>query len=70
MAAITGLNPYQLTLARAYQRVRIGIGHPGQKDKVLTHVLKDFSRGEEQWLHPLLDEMARAAILLVGGAKI
>jgi PTH1 family peptidyl-tRNA hydrolase len=36
-----------------YVRVRIGIGHPGDKDKVHSYVLNDFSKKEL----PLFDEL-------------
>jgi PTH1 family peptidyl-tRNA hydrolase len=47
-----------------YWRVRLGIGHPGSKDRVLGYVLGDFSREEQDWLVPLLDAVADAAPLL------
>ncbi|HTW27496.1 MAG TPA: aminoacyl-tRNA hydrolase [Acetobacteraceae bacterium] len=50
-----------------YWRVRLGIGHPGQKERVLGHVLGDFSRADEDWLTALLGAVAEAAPLLVQG---
>ena len=50
-----------------YWRVRLGIGHPGVKDRVTGHVLGDFSRDEADWLVPFLDAVAEAAPLLAGG---
>ncbi|MFO1038695.1 MAG: aminoacyl-tRNA hydrolase [Geminicoccaceae bacterium] len=47
-----------------FRRVRIGIGHPGHKEKVLGHVLGDFAKSEQPWLDQLLDAMADAAPLL------
>ena len=41
--------------------MRIGIGHPGSKEKVTGYVLHDFSRAEEEWLRPLLEVIAREA---------
>ena len=49
-----------------YWRVRLGIGHPG-KERVLGHVLSDFIAADRDWLLPLLDAVADAAPLLVGG---
>jgi peptidyl-tRNA hydrolase, PTH1 family len=49
-----------------YWRVRLGIGHPG-KERVLGHVLSDFVAADRDWLLPLLDAVADAAPLLVGG---
>ena len=50
-----------------YWRVRLGIGHPGQKERVLGHVLGDFVKQDRDWLLPLLDAVADAAPLLVQG---
>jgi peptidyl-tRNA hydrolase, PTH1 family len=50
-----------------YWRVRLGIGHPGEKERVLGHVLGDFVREDRDWLLPLLDAVADAAPLLVAG---
>ncbi len=48
-------------------RVRLGIGHPGDKDRVYGHVLSDFAKAEQAWLAPLLDALAEAAPLLAAG---
>jgi PTH1 family peptidyl-tRNA hydrolase len=50
-----------------YWRVRLGIGHPGEKERVRGHVLSDFVREDRDWLLPLLDAVADAASLLVQG---
>ena len=50
-----------------YWRVRLGIGHPGHKDRVLGHVLGDFAKVDRDWLLPMLDAVAEAAPLLVAG---
>jgi PTH1 family peptidyl-tRNA hydrolase len=50
-----------------YWRVRIGIGHPGDKARVLGHVLGNFPAADEDWLVALLDSLAEAAPLLVAG---
>ena len=47
-----------------YWRVRLGIGHPGHKDRVLGHVLNDFAKVDQPWLAALLDAVADAAPLL------
>jgi PTH1 family peptidyl-tRNA hydrolase len=53
--------------AQDYWRVRLGIGHPGQKERVTGHVLGDFAKGDREWLDPLLDAVAEAAPLLAEG---
>jgi len=50
-----------------YARVRLGIGHPGNKDRVLGWVLGDFCKDDANWLGPTLDAVADAAPLLVTG---
>ena len=52
---------------REFKRVRIGVGHPGHKDRVIGHVLADFHKVEQVWLEPLLDALADAAPLLAKG---
>lgn len=44
-----------------YQRVRIGVGHPGDKSRVANYVLSNFSKSDQAWLEPMLDDMADAA---------
>ncbi len=50
-----------------YWRVRLGIGHPGDKARVTGHVLGDFAKADKEWLEPLLDELAASADLLAVG---
>ena len=47
-----------------YWRVRLGIGHPGVKDRVHSHVLGDFAKSDATWLAAMLDAVADAAPLL------
>ena len=47
-----------------YWRVRLGIGHPGSKERVTGHVLGDFATVDQGWLGVLLDAVADAAPLL------
>jgi PTH1 family peptidyl-tRNA hydrolase len=50
-----------------FKRVRIGIGHPGDKERVTGHVLGDFAPADREWLERLLDAFAEAAPLLAAG---
>lgn len=50
-----------------YWRVRLGIGHPGSKERVLGHVLGDFAKPEVPLLTATLDAVADAAPLLAAG---
>ena len=47
-----------------YWRVRLGIGHPGDKARVHSHVLSNFAKDDEDWLSTLLAAVADAAPLL------
>lgn len=50
-----------------YWRVRLGIGHPGNKDRVLGHVLGDFAKAEQADLLQMLEAVSDAAPLLAQG---
>ncbi|MDE2514866.1 MAG: aminoacyl-tRNA hydrolase [Rhodospirillales bacterium] len=50
-----------------YWRVRLGIGHPGDKERVLGHVLGDFAKSDRDWLVALLDALADSAGMLARG---
>jgi len=47
-----------------YWRVRLGIGHPGDKNRVTGYVLSDFMKEDLAWLLPCLDAVADEAALL------
>jgi PTH1 family peptidyl-tRNA hydrolase len=47
-----------------YWRVRLGIGHPGHKDRVTGHVLGDFDKFDQEWLPGFLDTIAAQSHLL------
>lgn len=42
-----------------YWRVRLGIGHPGDKERVTGHVLGDFSKFEQKWVPEWLAVVAK-----------
>lgn len=50
-----------------FQRVRIGIGHPGDRRVVQPYVLSDFAKAEQVWLEPLIASIAENIALLVAG---
>jgi peptidyl-tRNA hydrolase, PTH1 family len=60
-AGHNGLRSIDSHYGKTYRRLRIGIGHPGDKRKVQSYVLNDFSRDDQDWLDPLLGAMAEAA---------
>lgn len=62
-----GLRSIEAHMGKDFVRVRLGIGHPGHKDRVHSHVLSDFHKADAEWLEPLLDGLARNAGLLAKG---
>jgi len=50
-----------------FRRVRLGVGHPGEKHLVTGHVLKDFSKSERAVADKIIDSIARHVGLLVDG---
>ncbi|MEO9968442.1 MAG: aminoacyl-tRNA hydrolase [Hyphomonadaceae bacterium] len=49
------------------RRIRLGVGHPGDKSRVMPYVLSDFSKADEAWLHPLLEACVRALPFIAEG---
>lgn len=66
-AGHNGLRSLDQHLGPDYWRVRLGIGHPGDKGRVLGHVLNDFAAADAAWLEPLLAAVADHAPLLLTG---
>jgi PTH1 family peptidyl-tRNA hydrolase len=62
-----GIRSIDAHIGPDFWRVRLGIGHPGERERVHGHVLGDFSRADEAWLDPLMDAIADAAPLIVAG---
>src|SRR6202012_3375726 len=63
-AGNNGARSITASLGPDYRRVRIGIGHPGEKHRVHGHVLGNFSKADEDWLVPMVSAIAEAAPLL------
>jgi peptidyl-tRNA hydrolase, PTH1 family len=42
-----------------FHRIRLGVGHPGHKDRVHGYVLKDFSRTDHEWLDDLISALGQ-----------
>jgi PTH1 family peptidyl-tRNA hydrolase len=62
-----GLRSMDAHVGRDYKRVRLGIGHPGNKEQVHNHVLGDFHKVDQEWLEPLLEDIGRNVELLFTG---
>ena len=66
-AGHNGLRSIQAHIGPDFRRVRIGVGHPGQKARVKGHVLKNFAKADQAWVDKLIDAMAAAADDLAAG---
>jgi len=62
-----GLRSIESHLGKDFIRIRLGIGHPGHKDRVHSHVLSNFHKADNAWLEPLLDALAKNAALIAAG---
>jgi len=62
-----GIKSLDAHIGKEYRRVRLGIGHPGDKNLVSNYVLSDFSKADHAWITPLLEAIASSADQLVKG---
>jgi len=62
-----GLKSIDGRCTKEYRRLRLGIGHPGDKDRVHSYVLEAFEKDERVWLEPLLDAVSTHVGMLVKG---
>ena len=69
-AGHNGIRSIDQHIGNDFWRIRLGIGHPGEKRRVTGHVLRDFSKADKAWLDPVLDAVADATpVLLTGDAS-
>lgn len=66
-AGHNGLRSIHQHIGADYARVRLGIGHPGHKDRVAGYVLHDFARADADWLDDLLRGICDGAGDLANG---
>ena len=66
-AGHNGLRSISEHIGNDYHRVRLGIGHPGDKDLMERYVLQDFAKDERPWVEALCDIVADNAALLIEG---
>ena len=67
IAGHNGLRSISEHVGNDYRRVRIGVGHPGDKDRVQHYVLSDFAKSEQGWVGALIDVLADNADLIARG---
>jgi PTH1 family peptidyl-tRNA hydrolase len=66
-AGHNGLRSLHAHIGEGYNRVRLGIGHPGHKDRVSGYVLSDFAKAEADWLDDLMRGLSDGAGALAEG---
>jgi PTH1 family peptidyl-tRNA hydrolase len=66
-AGHNGLRSIHAHIGDAYGRVRLGIGHPGDKDRVAAYVLHDFAKADAVWLDDLMRGVSDGAAALAAG---
>lgn len=69
IAGHNGLRSIRQCSGEDFHRARLGIGHPGHKDKVHSYVLSNFAKAEQGWVADFMDALARAAEDLALGQK-
>jgi peptidyl-tRNA hydrolase, PTH1 family len=63
-AGHNGLRSIGAHIGAEFKRLRLGIGHPGDKSLVHSYVLNDFAKSEEPWVRALCDALAGNAALI------
>jgi PTH1 family peptidyl-tRNA hydrolase len=66
-AGHNGLKSITAHIGNDYRRVRIGIGHPGDRALVHNYVLGDFAKSDAPWVEALCGFIAAGASLLAKG---
>jgi PTH1 family peptidyl-tRNA hydrolase len=69
-AGHNGLRSIDQHIGPDFRRVRLGIGHPGHKDRVTGHVLGNFAKAEQDDLVDMLGAIAAVAGRLAGGDNV
>ncbi|WCT75275.1 aminoacyl-tRNA hydrolase [Sphingomonas naphthae] len=69
-AGHNGLRSIDAHLGQDYRRVRLGIGHPGHKDRVTGHVLGNYAKAEMDPLADMLGAVAAEAPRLAAGEDV
>ena len=66
-AGHNGLKSIDENIGTDYFRIRIGISHPGDKEKVTSHVLGDLSKEDAEKLQKVLTSIAENISTLIDG---
>jgi len=66
-AGHNGLRSIEAHIGNGFRRVRLGIGHPGDKNRVTGYVLGNYAKTEIEPLSAMLGAVAAEADWLAGG---
>jgi len=66
-AGHNGIRSIDAHIGADFRRVRLGIGHPGHKERVTGHVLGNFAKSEMDALASMLGAVAAEALWLAKG---
>ena len=66
-AGHNGVRNIESHVGKNFWRVRIGVGHPGEKKRVKKHVLKNFSKSDQKWVKETLAAISTALPILLKG---
>lgn len=69
-AGHNGLRSTEAHVGNGFRRVRLGIGHPGHKDRVTPYVLGNYAKAEADDLAAMLDAVAAEAGWLAAGDDV
>ena len=69
IAGHNGLRSISEHIGNDYRRVRIGVGHPGDKDMVQHYVLSDFAKSDRGWVDALIAIIGDNAELIARGQE-
>jgi len=66
-AGNNGIRSIMAHLGSDFHRIRIGVGHPGDKRDAAKHVLNDFAKVDKQWLSNMITAIADEIPLALDG---
>jgi PTH1 family peptidyl-tRNA hydrolase len=67
VAGHNGVRSVNAHIGNDFKRIRLGIGHPGDKALVHAYVLNDFAKSDQPWVEALCEAIADNAELIVKG---
>lgn len=69
-AGHNGLRSLDAHIGKDYHRIRVGIDHPGHKDKVTKYVLQPFTKDEQIIIEHVQDAIVEALPHIISGDEV